>query len=187
VEDNVINQVQQPKIKNTWKAIAVISISVAVVLACLTVFFATRNSRTENNETSIANESIECPTNDLDTIENGTPIGDTNNYFVINEWGIRFAIPVGLGNLTYTIEDDSRPNVSVLSVTTAEFDCKIGFLYRSTNHDAITVNRGNPRYEFNGYHYWYGSIQSLCAEDDDMESFERTHRLIREMLTVPIR
>ena len=167
-----------PKIKNAWKPIAIIAIIVAVILACSTIFFAAKSNQSKNNE---VDESAEIE----------TPV-DTENYFVIEEWDIKFAIPEGLENPIYSIANHTDGDSILVTVDNFE-QCQLGLLFRSIKSQIVVLGEiVMPNYTYNDYYYWYTSPQAVCTGDtgyatDADENELETVNLIQTMLTVPIR
>jgi hypothetical protein len=178
----------EKKKKNTWKPIAIIAIIVVVILACSSIFFAIYSNQSQDNNVEDSNESSD----DSESNEPDTPAVNIVNEFVIEEWGIKFFIPEGLENLTYSIENsvENNVNISTLTVTTTDFEqYKLGILTRSTSDRTDGSSWWRPDYSFNGYFYYNECTGFSCTNIDfDPNAPERVaSRLVQTMLTVPIR
>jgi hypothetical protein len=107
MENNIINQTQQPQTKNIWKITAIISIIVAVAFATSTAIFAVRGEKSQGNNISISNETSESTTNNSNSTESETIEIDADRYLVIEEWGIKYRIPDTIYDIRYSVDGDN--------------------------------------------------------------------------------
>jgi hypothetical protein len=186
METNITN----PKIKNTWKPIAITAIVASLLLACSTIFFALNNNQVQDNNETDTGEGEQASSN-TGSDESET-LTDTANYFVVNEWGVKFAIPEGLESPIYRIDNRPDGNESI-TVTVSEFShCGFGGLLRHEDRENLPHD-----YKYNNSYYLFLHPQVLCTIGDGIVDFdtlsgrgeeaEKILELIQTMLTVPLR
>jgi|GEM_PF-2363809 len=118
----------QPKTKNWWKIATISLIVLAVVLIGTTTLFAVQSGDRQNKLDEVKKQTAqgqeETGESEGDASEGCEKTAssesepDNRRYLTIKEWGVKFEIPHGLGDVTYEIKErDSGVAIAELKTT----------------------------------------------------------------------
>ena len=185
--------------KNRWKKVGIISVVLLLVSAGASGYSVWQYIDQRSEIDRLQNELMETQ-NELralqDTEANDTDTEEANgsdNYLVVEEWGVRYRIPDGVNEVSYEISV-SEDGVRTLNVESMVATCQVAVsVTRHSSRPDVSADMGAGRGHavFQSGQWWYqiqGISQTLvdaCTNEADVQQATNLVDRLIEMVSRP--